>query len=150
MEERNPIIKLAKKMSQQMYQMAMFARGKGELQVWIIHFNFPHPVSPHSLFHILWVSPHVLFLPQPLPLSILHPLPHLLFPTPSCGPIFLFLHLLTPYSLSCNGPMFSPFHTLCPLLSFSSTPISSSLLLSCAFQPHALFLHAFPLNFFLS
>ena len=33
MEEGNPFIAVAKKMSYQMHQMSQFARGKGELQV---------------------------------------------------------------------------------------------------------------------
>ena len=34
LEEGNPIITVAKKMSQQMFQMAEFTHGRGELQVW--------------------------------------------------------------------------------------------------------------------
>lgn len=33
MEEGNPLVALAKKMSSQMFQMAEFARGRGEIQV---------------------------------------------------------------------------------------------------------------------
>ena len=33
LEEGNPVITVAKKMSQQMFQMAEFTRGRGELQV---------------------------------------------------------------------------------------------------------------------
>lgn len=46
-EEENVIIAVAKKMSQQMFQMAEFSRGRGELQVtrWVCAVTTTHCVN---------------------------------------------------------------------------------------------------------
>ena len=57
MEEGNPLIALAKKMSSQMFQMAEFARGRGELQVCIIIYTYiTMRIHYNDVIMFIWIS----------------------------------------------------------------------------------------------